>query len=83
VSLARGPALADGIAEGVASGNEFKTPPLWGIVKTGLPYLHDGRAKTLHDAITANGGEAEESAIAYQRLRDVERAAILAFLQSL
>lgn len=78
-----GPALADGINEGTATGSEFKTPALWGISKTGPPYLHDGRAKTLHDAITAHGGEAEESASAYQKLREVERAAVLAFLRSL
>jgi CxxC motif-containing protein (DUF1111 family) len=78
-----GPALADGIEQGSASGQEFRTPPLWGIVKTGPPYLHDGRAKTLHDAITAHGGEAEKSATAYQKLRDLERAAVLAFLRSL
>jgi CxxC motif-containing protein (DUF1111 family) len=78
-----GPALADGIAEGVATGSEFKTPALWGIAMTGPPYLHDGRAKTLHDAITAHGGEAGESAIRYQKLGDIERAAVLAFLRSL
>ena len=78
-----GPMLADGIAQGFASGSDFRTPPLWGIAKTGPPYLHDGRARTLHDAITAHGGEAEESAAAYQKLREVDRAAVLAFLRSL
>ena len=66
-----------------AAGQDFKTPPLWGIAKTGPPYLHDGRAKTLHDAIAAHGGEAEASANAYQKLHAVDRAAVLAFLRSL
>jgi CxxC motif-containing protein (DUF1111 family) len=78
-----GPALADGISEGAASGSDFKTPALWGIAKTGPPYLHDGRAKTLHDAITAHGGEAEESARSYQKLLAAERDTVLAFLRSL
>jgi CxxC motif-containing protein (DUF1111 family) len=78
-----GQALADGIDEGSATVAEFKTPPLWGIAKTGPPYLHDGRAETLHDAIAAHGGEAEKSAIEYGKLRPSEREAVLAFLRSL
>jgi len=50
-----GPALADGVEEGTASGREFKTPPLWAIGQTGPPYLHDGRANTLEDAIAQHG----------------------------
>jgi CxxC motif-containing protein (DUF1111 family) len=78
-----GSALADGIHEGPATGADFKTPPLWGVVKTGPPYLHDGRAKTLHDAIVAHGGEAEDSSSGYAKLSQPERAALLAFLQAL
>lgn len=78
-----GPALADGVSQGRATASEFKTPPLWGIAKAGPPYLHDGRAKTLHDAITAHGGEREESVRAYRKLDDGARAALLAFLKSL
>jgi CxxC motif-containing protein (DUF1111 family) len=78
-----GPALADGIDQGSASARDFKTPPLWGIAKTGPPYLHDGRAKTMHDAIRLHGGEAERSVAEYLKLRDLERAAVLAFLRSL
>jgi len=78
-----GPALADWMQEGVATGTEFKTPSLWGLARTGPPYLHDGRAKTLQDAILAHAGEAHESAIAYQRLTPAEQATVLAFLRSL
>jgi CxxC motif-containing protein (DUF1111 family) len=78
-----GPSLEDGVRQGSASPREFKTPPLWGIGEAGPPYLHDGRAKTLHEAITGHGGEAETSAETYKRLDSAERAALLAFVQSL
>lgn len=77
-----GPALADGLEEGNASGSEFRTPPLWGIAKAGPPYLHDGRAPTLHDAIVAHGGEAERAASAYRALPPQERDRLLRFLRS-
>ena len=52
--------LADGIKAGFAEGNEFRTQPLWGV---GLhpPFLHDGRADTLQEAIEWHGGEAQGS----------------------
>lgn len=78
-----GPALEDGIDEGAAKGRDFKTPPLWGVAKTGPPYLHDGRAKNLHEAIVAHGGEAEASRNAYTKLSAAERDLLLAFLRSL
>lgn len=78
-----GPALADGLEEGSASGSEFRTPPLWGIARTGPPYLHDGRAPTLHDAIVAHGGEAEKAASAYRALPERERNRLIRFLESL
>lgn len=78
-----GVALDDGIDEGVAKGRDFKTPPLWGVSKTGPPYLHDGRAKNLHEAIMAHSGEAEASGTAYARLSTAEKAYLLAFLRSL
>jgi CxxC motif-containing protein (DUF1111 family) len=75
-----GPALADGIAEGDASGQEFRTPPLWGIARTGPPYLHDGRAQTIHEAIVAHDGEAARSAAAYRALPESGRQALLQFV---
>jgi CxxC motif-containing protein (DUF1111 family) len=78
-----GMALADGITDGKASGAEFKTPPLWGIERTGPPYLHDGRAKTLNDAITAHAGEGAMSAAGYRLLSSDDRNALLAFLGAL
>lgn len=61
---------------------EWKTPPLWGVRDSG-PYLHDGRARTLTEAISAHGGEAESSARRFEQLGDPEKSAILTFLQSL
>jgi CxxC motif-containing protein (DUF1111 family) len=61
---------------------EWKTPPLWG-VRDSAPYLHDGRARTLTEAIAAHGGEADSSARRFEQLGDPEKSAILTFLQSL
>lgn len=77
-----GPELADGIVEGNATGSEFRTAPLWGLGRT-APYLHDGRAATLEDAIVAHGGEAEGARDRFFALPDTDRAALLAFLLSL
>ena len=61
---------------------EWRTPPLWDLA-TSAPYLHDGRAPTLDDAITAHGGEAIASRDAYLALSGGERKALLAFLGGL
>ncbi|MFK7820207.1 MAG: di-heme oxidoredictase family protein [Planctomycetaceae bacterium] len=61
---------------------EWKTPPLWGVAVS-APYLHDGRAPTLHDAIMMHGGEASTSVIQYQRLDVASRRRVLAFLMTL
>lgn len=74
--------LADGLVMGLASGSEFRTAPLWGILATG-PYLHDGRADTLEDAILAHGGEAQASKEAFENLSSTEQEALLAFLHTL
>ncbi|MCA9601851.1 MAG: hypothetical protein KC417_07500, partial [Myxococcales bacterium] len=74
--------LADDIVMGVAKGNEFRTQPLWGVVAVG-PYLHDGRADTLDDAIRFHGGEAKAARDAYVALDGRERRQVLAFLASL
>ncbi len=83
-----GEALTDNRPDYEADGREWKTTPLWGIGLTetvsGVPtYLHDGRARTLLEAIMFHGGEAEQSREAVRNLSRTDRDALLAFLQSL
>jgi CxxC motif-containing protein (DUF1111 family) len=61
---------------------EWKTPPLWGVRDSG-PYLHDGRAITIEEAIEWHGGESEDSRVAFERLSRKEKDSILSFLNSL
>ncbi len=77
-----GDGLADGISDHEAKGDEFRTTPLWGLRFRPL-YLHDGRATTLDDAITAHGGEASDAVTAYRNAPDEQRAALLRFLKTL
>ena len=77
-----GDELADGEEMGVATGREFRTQPLWGVAAT-QPYMHDGRADTLEDAVLMHRGEGEVSRDAYLDLTRPERADLLAFLNSL
>jgi CxxC motif-containing protein (DUF1111 family) len=67
---------------GPATRQEWRTPPLWGFRDSG-PYLHDGRAATLDEAIALHGGEAAGSARDYFALRPAERQQIAAFLKAL
>lgn len=83
-----GPGLASTLNEGNASASEWRTAPLWNIgltagVSGGEGYLHDGRARTLHEAILWHGGEAEAAKQAYDGLTPGEKEALLAFLASL
>ena len=75
--------LSDGLDENGVSGREFRTPPLWGIASTGPPYLHDGRAMTVYDAIIAHGGEAGSSAQKFRMLSHEEQAVVVKFVNSL
>ena len=77
-----GEGLSDGAEVGSAGASEFRTQPLWGLAATG-PYLHDGRADTIDEAILAHGGEAIAAAESYASLTDRERAQVVAFLESL
>lgn len=61
---------------------EWRTPPLWGVADS-APYLHDGRAATLQDAITLHRGQGTESANRYGALPAANREALILFLQSL
>ena len=103
-----GEGLADNLAEGDASGAEWRTAPLWGLGLTEnvmlgdakgndlvsqardypadlnrIGYLHDGRARTIDEAIRWHGGEAQASKVAYEGLSDTQRNAVLDFLESL
>jgi CxxC motif-containing protein (DUF1111 family) len=62
--------------------SEWKTPPLWGVADS-APYLHDGRAETLQEAITAHGGEAVGVVANFKALTPSEQDEIVAFLKTL
>jgi CxxC motif-containing protein (DUF1111 family) len=83
-----GAGLADNMGEGIANGSEWRTPPLWSIgltagVSGGEGYLHDGRARTLEEAILWHSGEAEAAKEAFRTMTAAERAALIKFLKSL
>ncbi|MBS0370078.1 MAG: c-type cytochrome [Proteobacteria bacterium] len=83
-----GPGLADGRPDFAASGREWRTPPLWGIgltqtISEQQRYLHDGRARSLSEAILWHGGEAKVARRRFAALPIQERRALLAFLESL
>jgi CxxC motif-containing protein (DUF1111 family) len=83
-----GQGLVDGRPDFTATGTEWRTPPLWGLglTQTVLPYsgyLHDGRARTLEEAILWHGGEAEKSKEAFRTMSKSDRYALLRFLNSL
>lgn len=83
-----GEGLADGRPDWLANGNEWRTAPLWGLglVQTVLPgasYLHDGRARTLDEAILWHGGEAEDARERFRNAPAADREALIAFLRSL
>ncbi len=61
---------------------EWRTPPLWGVAQS-APYLHDGRAATLDEAIRLHGGEASPTASRYVDLTDWQRGGLEAFLKTL
>lgn len=82
--------MGDGLADegGTAMAREWRTPPLWGIGLTETVlgrenYLHDGRARTLEEAILWHGGEAEAARDAFAGMSASQREALVAFLKSL
>lgn len=77
-----GPGLSDPSDPLGLGASVFLTRSLAGVGSTG-PWLHDGRATTLSDAILAHGGAAAASRTGYAALPDVDRDAIVAFLESL
>lgn len=83
-----GEGLADGQVVGSATGREWRTPPLWGIGLTSTVarkafYLHDGRARSMEEAILWHGGEAEKARDNYANLKQAERESLIKFLESL
>jgi CxxC motif-containing protein (DUF1111 family) len=83
-----GEGLADGRPEGTATGREWRTPPLWGIgltetVSGHTYFLHDGRARSLLEAILWHGGEALAAREAVRSMDAGDRASLLDFLNSL
>ena len=80
--------LADGRPDYLASGREWRTPPLWGIglskaVNGHTDLLHDGRARDVTEAILWHGGQAQPAREAFRKLSKVEREALVKFVESL
>ncbi|HAS6192175.1 TPA: c-type cytochrome [Vibrio vulnificus] len=83
-----GSGLADNRPEYLANGQEWRTPPLWGIgytqeVNDHTYFLHDGRARNLMEAVLWHGGEAEAAKQNVLKMSAKERDALIAFLNSL
>lgn len=72
----------DGIEQAVAKGNEIRTPALWGL-RLRRPFLHDGSASTIEDAIQRHQVEAELAQRGFLQLRAEDRVRLMAFLRSL
>ncbi|NCI49212.1 thiol oxidoreductase [Sediminibacterium roseum] len=84
-----GPSLNDGYTEGTAMPAEWRTPPLWGLglsknSQGGKVFLlHDGRAKSIEEAVSFHGGEASQSKTKFQQLNASDKAKLIQFLESL
>lgn len=83
-----GEGLADHRPTFDATGTEWRTPPLWGIgmtqrVNGHTDFMHDGRARSLEEAVLWHDGEAKKSKEEFMKLKKEDREAILTFLRSL
>ncbi len=83
-----GPELSDGRPDFKASGQEWRTAPLWGLgltqkVNGHSNFLHDGRARNLMEAVMWHGGEAQPAREKVWNMSATERAALVRFLESL
>ncbi|MBN2896808.1 MAG: thiol oxidoreductase [Campylobacterales bacterium] len=78
-----GEGLADGHRVFEASEREFRTPPLWGVGLHVTGLLHDGRARSIEEAIVWHGGEASSSRDAFKALEGSKRRLLLDYLESL
>jgi CxxC motif-containing protein (DUF1111 family) len=72
----------DGIEQGQATGNDFRTAPLWGLSRRDR-FMHDGGSKTIEEAILRHGGEAQNAVSGFGGLPLSDHDALLAFLGSL
>ncbi len=77
-----GESLADGLDQGEATASEFRTQPLWGLAAVG-PYLHDGRASTVEEAILMHDGEGKAARDRYAALSEDKKQQLYTFLMSL
>jgi CxxC motif-containing protein (DUF1111 family) len=77
-----GATLADGIIQGGAGGDQFRTAPLWGIGQRQF-FLHDGRTNDLSAAIAAHGGDAATVIQNFYKLSASDRQGVIYFLRSL
>jgi len=83
-----GDGLADGRGDGAADGREWRTAPLWGLrvmrdFLDGEAFLmHDGRARSVEEAVLLHGGEAEASRAAFAALPEGDRGALLSYVES-
>lgn len=83
-----GDGLADHRADGLADGREWRTAPLWGLrvmrdfLRGQAFLLHDGRARSVEEAIRLHGGEAQAARDAFDALPAADRAALLDFVES-
>ncbi len=80
--------LSDNAPDFLATGNEWRTQPLWGIglikiVNGHTNLLHDGRARNITEAILWHGGEAQNSKVKFKKLSTQDRNDLLAFINSL
>jgi CxxC motif-containing protein (DUF1111 family) len=83
-----GDELADGRPDFRATGNEWRTPPLWGlglvrVVNDHTNFLHDGRARDTAEAILWHGGEGTAAREAFRTMAKADRAALIRFVESL
>jgi CxxC motif-containing protein (DUF1111 family) len=79
-----GPGLSDGRPEGGAGPAEWRTTPLWGLgLHRGGRLLHDGRARSIEEAVLWHGGQAQRAREGFRSLPKLDRDALLAFLGSL
>lgn len=84
-----GPGLADQVPAGEASGAQWRTPPLWGLRDArrddagNLMLLHDGRARSIEEAILWHGGEAQDAQRRFMNLPAKRRAALLRYVGAL
>jgi CxxC motif-containing protein (DUF1111 family) len=82
-----GPDLADTYAQGVATQQEWRTAPLWGLgllasINPNVRYLHDGRARTIEEAILWHGGQAAAARDRFKALSAADRQKVIDMVTS-